>query len=281
MSSYAKMEAPLSPSMLTPKLPPSQDPRSRVRRRVPPPKQPQELTQLTGPKGRVLAPPSDASMSQSQSQSQPQSQRLRDSYKPGSSPMRGINTEDMNLLQQEAKVASQQGKTRQMGRKSSAGVMATNKRHEKKSDGKSNLGAKSTDSTIMSDDDRETNQRLFGETKDVGKSTSAAGVEKLRIDGEVLPPSNMGDIDIACAIPNGFQPVSNSKSAISHKETLDQHHDPGRWSKPSFMDKTGAGPKLGGFVAELGGVEAEAVGDEKFAWLSWRKLGEILLVAST
>ena len=84
-TSTAAMEIPISPSIPTLRIPYSQG-RSRMVRRVSPPKQPQEWTQASGQE-RILAPASDTSMSQSQSQSQSrlqsQSQRHHETHSPG------------------------------------------------------------------------------------------------------------------------------------------------------------------------------------------------------
>lgn len=279
ISSYAKMEAPLSSSMPAPKYSPSQDPRLRVMRRVPPPKQPQELTQASGQKERVLAPASDTSMSQSQSQSQ--SQRRRDVNKPGSSPMRGPAEEDMRLLVQ-VKETVKRDVPLQVARKSSLQspskqdiMINDQQQHKEQSHGKLNPEAKNIDR--MSDDDRETNQQFFGDSRKVEERESSAKMEKLRSDNWELPPSKMGDNNSTRAKPNGLQPVSTSNTALSKMATPVQH-DPGTWSKPSFMkpQKTAVrqGPKLGGFAAQLTGMKKSEAGT--LAWLSWKELGRIL-----
>jgi hypothetical protein len=129
----------------------------------------------------------------------------------------------------------------------------------------------------LSEDDSVINQQLFGEAKDAGVTRSEASMEKLRSETWELPPSKMGDNNNLRASPNGQQFVSNSIAVLSQVGTL-VRYDPGRWSKPSFMEKKPtmgrSGGKLGGYAAELSGMRKGEV--EPLAWLSWKELAKIL-----
>lgn len=153
--------------------------------------------------------------------------------------MRGWEGEDGGLVHKQA--------VRQVARKTlsngqfSRDMISGQQQNQVKSRGRL---AKRNDG--MSDDDRETNDQLFGDYSRRAVSVRSAEDQS---DGWGLPPSKRGDNNRARASPKGDQqPVSSSVTATSEMETRVQH-EPGRWGEPSFM---------------------------RVAWLSWKELGGIL-----
>jgi hypothetical protein len=144
--------------------------------------------------------------------------------------------------------------------------MITNRQqNERISHDRSNPEAKLIDR--MSDDDRETGDRLLGDPK----TSSPASVEKSRSRASELPPSKKDDNNSAHASPNGLQPVST----VTAMETLVQHN-PGTWNEPSFMSKVRrpVGSKQRRPNSRLSGMRK---GEEReLGWLSWVELGNIL-----
>lgn len=266
MSSYAKIEAPLSPSKSTTNLVSTQNPRLRVMRRVSPPRQPQELTQSSGPE-RILVPASDTSMSQSQSQSQ----RRHFKSEVGGSSVGGLGEENTKMLEPAQEMAKQSS-TRQVARKAlTNGLVKRETDNGGESERKSHgiPGSEIADDEKMSEDDEEIDERIFND-RGTNKMPYRALQEELRMDMEKRPPSKMGNNNSTRASPNGHDPVSPWITAVSEMETRVQH-EPGAWDQPSFMKKK---MKLGGLEVRLEGIvkEEEGIG----AWVSWGELNNIL-----
>jgi len=247
--SAIKIETPTSTSMLAPKILHSHE-RSRVMRKVPPPKQPQEWTQASGQE-RVLAPASDTSMSQPQSQYQ---QHLKTQIPGFSLTQMPKDTVDTSLVEEMTKT-TRRGANRQVARKlSSSQSLPHSLIKDQRRDKEQSRANPNPDTKEVNDD----NQKQVGGFQE----------DEERFQSEFLPSKKSS----ATKSHAKFQLASTPDMASAEKETTVQH-DPVTWSRPSFMEESRK-IKLGGFEAEL--TRLRRSGEQQAGWLSWRELGRIL-----